>query len=811
MPVTFLTGPPGSGKTELLLSTARRFCAEGKRVLWIGLPQQRNHILNRLAGQGGVVGFEFISEQQLCYRLLSRARRLRPLRIGTERLALIGAVLAEVQEAVPMPGEARLFASAIAELKRNGLAPGQAAALAFDSESSRLAEVYARYEEHKGDAWDYDDYRSQALQLAQQGQAESGADLLIVSGYRELLPMTMELYLALARVTELKIALPELPELPAGTEFSQRQPAGQQPAQLDSWRAPNEVEEARWVMRSIKKELAAGTDMSELALVVPAGQLWAWLALAEDYGLPLMPELSRSLADTRAGHMLLELMSLADDTLSPSALLVLPGLEQLAATALQQRLSGRAALLELAERLDARAAAEASAQQEGEAAAEPPASLQALLLSWLKRIGAGQPGLDWAAELVALVSGELADGDAELAAFEAQALQRAREAARLGEGQSFRAWWAALLEDTRQPLRENAGIALLTPDLVSGRRYRRAWLAAALEGNYLPALSEDYFLPEELRSTEALTGQLPRRFTAGNSLRVAELLQLAGRITITWAESSQGGQNTPQHELVGLRPTPLLPELEAGNTAELQSARSAELTHDLEASRVRLPRAEVQWLLRYGECPHREWTTHLLRRSGDLPEPELNTWQQLRRELSSSGRLTEEDLAGLAARHSWAADWLGQHSALLLQLHFGLYLPLPKRVPLKARVDAAGRLNGQFSIFRFTGPDEVADAAAATRLISGRQAERWLASYMLDAASEPEPLVRLFAWPLGGAPLEAGVPGGQDLNQRWVRSGLGELDDHLETYFNGTVAPRPGFVQCRTCQVRDFCRRGVLR
>src|SRR5699024_6874397 len=142
----------------------------------------------------------------LCYRLLSRARQLRPLRVGTERLALVGAALAEHRQQVPLPGEARLYSAGIAELKRHGLDPDRARQLATDPESAQLAEVWTVFEELKGDAWDYDDYRSGALQLAEAGQADPGADALIVAGFRELLPATLRLMQALAASCAVTVA-----------------------------------------------------------------------------------------------------------------------------------------------------------------------------------------------------------------------------------------------------------------------------------------------------------------------------------------------------------------------------------------------------------------------------------------------------------------------------------------------------------------------------------------------------------------------------------------------------------------------------
>lgn len=816
MSLELITGPPGSGKTRRLIQAARELCLDGRRVLWIGLPAQRNSVLRRVVAESGVMGFEFVTEQQFCYRLLSRARMLRPLRVGTERLALVGAALAEVRSEVPLPGEARLFSAAIAELKRFGLTPEDAAAMAADSEAERLSVVYAAYETLKGDAWDYDDYRRQALELASRAAADPGADALFVAGYRELLPMASELYSLLAEDTDVRVALPQVPPGPLASAPVHTVLPPPEPVKLTALRAPNEIEELRWVLRSIKAELAGGADMADLALVAPASQLAAFSALAEEYQVPLMPEAPGTLAETRAGRTLLELIRLQDFT-GPSALLALPGLERLAAAALERRISGVPALLRLADRLDdqARLAAEEVAAANPLEQLEQPASHRQQLLAWLNRLEAGDHDLDWAEGLALLVAGEImpardSGGDFDAEAFLAQALQRAREAAQLGKGASFRAWWAALLEDTHLPAREPAGVALLSPQLTSGRRYRKAWLAGALEGAYVAGGSEDYFLPEELRSAPSTGRGLPRRFAGNESLVLAELRQLADELTVTFAESSQGGRNTAQLELLGGAEPQSLPDLPAGSRFELAGGSIPELSHDLEPTLVQLPAAEAQWLPRYGECPHRAWAENLLRRSGDLPDWEMLNWQLLRRDLVRPGRRTDADIDELTQVHSWAADWLDEQRTLLIQLHYGLRLPPGET--LQARIDASGRLDGTVSIFRFTRPDGVRDAAAARDYLRNRVAERYLATKLLDRVHKPEPRVRLFVWPVGGAPVEVGEPGGMDLNERWLRAGLEtQLDRPFEDYGRGVTTPRPGYMQCASCSIIDFCRKGIRR
>lgn len=796
MALEVLTGPPGSGKTAELLRLARQRAAAGERILWVGLPTQRANILSRLAQHGSLTGTEFISEQQLCYRLLSRARQLRPLRVGTERLALVGAALAEARGAVPQPGEARLFAGAIAELKRSGLNPTAAERMAFDAETQRLAEVFHCYEQLKADAWDYDDYRMEARKLAARGEAEPDADLLIVAGYRQLLPVMLELYADLGRGTDVRIALPELPALP---EAARRRTVAARPEpETCRFRARNEIEEVRWVLRDVKQALAEGAEPAGLALVAPAALFDAFVTVAGEYGVPLAPERPRTLADTRAGRTLLELIHLQDFT-GPAALLALPGLGRLAATALRERISGRPALLELARRLD-----EADRQQAGPDAATEP-GLSSRLTAWLDRFETADADFDWAVNLLGTVCGEVLAGSAEdgLEEFREHALQRAREARQLGRGPAFRAWWAALIEDTHLPADSPAGVALLTPDLVSGRHYARAWLAGAAEGAYLTPPVEDYFLPEDSRTLQPEAGSLPRRFSGQEHLVLQEFLFLADALTVTYAADTQEGAQLPQPELLGSGPLPPLPDQAAASPAELRAGHTPAFDHVLPASELRLPGPEVEWLRFYGECPQRAWAEALLRSSSDLEQLPGEPWQELRRDLRRSGTVDAGQLDQLAAVHQDFADWLERYADLLGQLHFGAWLPRGRQP--QARIDASGRIDGTVHLYRFAAPGSISGPEAAAELLNTRIAERWLASYLLYESERPEPAVRLFVWPVGEPPAE--VTG--DAAGRWLRRNHGPADKGFAAYLRGDVQPRPSPFRCRGCPVADMCRRSA--
>jgi len=103
-------GPPGSGRTTRMVDAAREACSRGQRVWWVGLPAQRAYVLHRIT-EGGytALGLEFMSSQQMYYRLLTHANLIRPMLVGSAALVRVGEALKQVSGELPTPGEARLF------------------------------------------------------------------------------------------------------------------------------------------------------------------------------------------------------------------------------------------------------------------------------------------------------------------------------------------------------------------------------------------------------------------------------------------------------------------------------------------------------------------------------------------------------------------------------------------------------------------------------------------------------------------------------------------------------------------------------
>src|SRR5690554_6977886 len=82
--------------------------------------------MRRLTEQAPVaMGVEFMSTQQLYMRLLTVNGIAYPPMPNTERIAVVGrAITLGDEHLTPGPGEANLYAAAIAEAKRHNLGPG---------------------------------------------------------------------------------------------------------------------------------------------------------------------------------------------------------------------------------------------------------------------------------------------------------------------------------------------------------------------------------------------------------------------------------------------------------------------------------------------------------------------------------------------------------------------------------------------------------------------------------------------------------------------------------------------------------------
>lgn len=783
-----------------MVGVAQAASTAGKRVWWVGLPAQRAYVLHRVT-EGGftALGLEYMSVQQMFYRLLTSANRIQPMLVGSAALVRVAEAMRRVAGSFPNPGEASLFARAIAEAKRFGVTAPAYAALAADDEQRRLAEVFAAYEALKG-AWDYEDVRAAATRLAREGALECEADVVIVDGLRELPPADVALFQALAEQVEVHVNLDLAP--PGLTPTLQLE--AQSPVTLQRHVAANPVSEARFVMRSIKRDLAEGGYAPlDLAVLAPASRARALVALADEYGVPLMDESPLALVETPLGRQLVDLLELVDHP-TPARLMAVPELRPLAAAALEHRVAGVAALRSLA-------------SERG--LAEP-------WQRWLDRLEVSGDPVEWARELLRQVLASEAPLPRE---FEEGSLEKAQEAARLGtDGPGFRAWWVALLQDSRRARREPAGVALVTATLAAGRRWRKAYLLGAVEGAFEGGESEDYFLPEEQRAQAAEAYRLPllpRRFQGRGEGLVDHLLTRADQMVVTAPLAGQGGPLVPDVALVGSDPT-ALPVLPAGSELELELQPG----YRAHVGPVPLGNPTAERLRRFRRCSFRLWAEDALQRGPEWEEG-LPAWRRLVGDMlgSPGSRLTPARLARLGSEYPEAARWLTLHGTLLQELTFNVRLfggegraaavlhaakreplgaPAPTRSPAAARPTGASPTQRQrVRLYRFVAPGSVTDEKEARDYLRERWTEYYAAYGLLNQPGHGVERVDVVVWPVYGDPVSAYGDGvarafGLAAQRRdWV-------SEELPRFLAGEVSPRPGF-HCRDCPVFDLCREGV--
>jgi len=785
----WVVGPPGAGKTQRAVAAARAAAAAGRRVVWVGLPAQRDQVLRRLVAAGPLLGVEFLTFQQLALLHLGRAGVLRPQLVGTARLALVAEALAQAAGALPTPGEAQLFARAIAEAKRHGLTPSDlgdhAAAMAAGgaqragAEVARWADVASLYETLKGRAWDDDDVRAAAGATAAAATVEErrrwlAADLLVVDGWRELPPADVAWLRSLAAATEVvATAVVEPPGLAA--DLVERLPP--RPVVVEAWRFANPVAEARWVLRSLARDLAAGVDARDLAVVAPPGPARALAALAGEFGVELADETPRALVDLPFGRLLVDLLELPEHP-TPSRLLAVPALVELGRRALSEGLAGGDAVARLAD-------------EDG---------LGAVWRDWLAALTPPADTVGWARGLVAL-AGDLLPAGREVAVARAQeaALRRAQEAARLASGEGFRAWWLALLRASSLRERARPGVALLEPRRVSGRRFRRAYLVGAVAGAYDVGEREDYFLPEERRRPWAeLWGAaaplLPRRHRGLDDAWRAELRQRADEVVVTHADGDRAGPLRADAALLGAPSGLPAPDVASASRLEVAAPRPFLAKPVAEPAEP----ASVETLRRSRACAFRAWALPL----ADV-DPRAPWAERARRALTAEGAWSDARRDTLAAAFPPLAPWLERHGGALARLRFGVRL---EGDGTSARLDAVERAGPAVRLVRFTLPD---DPPQEPLLPDRRWTELWAADLLRRRHPTGAARVDVVAWTVGEEPRLL-TPEGVDepalaARRRRVRD---EVVAARAAWAATPPTPTPAF-HCRGCPVADLCREGA--
>ncbi|WP_241374103.1 hypothetical protein [Thermus arciformis] len=649
-------------------------------------------------------------------------------------MALVGEALRGLYGPGVAPGEARLFARAIAELKRFGLSPF---ALPKDGEAGRLRRVYLAYERLKRGSLDYDDFRRYAQRAPL--RLFPKPHLVVVDGLREVGPLDLAFLRRLAREVPVLLALEVLP--PGLEPWETLSP---RPLKREVLRLANPVEEARHLLRALKRALAPkdlggeGLAPEEVLVVAPEERIGGLLLLKEEYGLPLEDGRERALADTEDGEKVLALLSPFPTGRDLLAL----GFSALGRRALRLGLAGEEAL-------------KALAQREG---------LQAEWEAFSTLRTPGPDPLAWAEEALERL------GVSAKEPF----LSRLRLALRVGGGAPL-AWWRSFLLDEALPPGVGRGVPVLPPLRATGVRARRAYVLDWVAGRYTLGEGEDYFLLEELRE-RGLLARLPRRLRGLDPLFWEEVATRGEEVYLLYPEAGPSGLYPPME--AGKRPDPLPP------ASRLEALPHAPFRPPWPRAGGGLPSVEA--LRRLLECPFRVYLERFFPREAE--EDGALGWDALARE--GNGLLD----------HPEVGPWLERHQAHLEGMRFFVVW---ERQGYRLCLDGVRREGKAVHLYRLLSAGAAPEWDARKRWTEWKAMEELLEGRFTSKVEE----VHLWAWPWLGEPVpyrKCPFRRGERLGPLEVIRP--RLEEALALWREGVLSSRPGG-HCHACTFQDVCRK----
>jgi ATP-dependent helicase/nuclease subunit B len=821
MSVRLLVGASGSGKTR----TAQRFAYDQalifERVIVLTLPSQRLFWLEGLASLGSSLGVEVTNLQNLCYRMLDRLGSNKAVVLHPGRVALTARALEFVLDRAIQPGEARLYAQAIAEAKRALFVPRAANEVFQDT----LALVYAKYQElllSEG-LQDLDDVRLRAAELLNANPLALGAHL-VIDGYRALNPSEFKAIKALCggaistlltlpsgapdnhheswahplRLAELRVIQEALGAKLERLEASGKPWAGL-PKSVQLRASANPVSEARAALRQVKTWLLEGIHASKIALLVPSHVSARVLeALAREYHLPLAPESLGGLLESAFGRVLeAALIAPARDFPAPELrvlALVFPELERLADALEKQGLhGGSSAYRNLLTEFNA----------------------AWLVLDDLK-IWFLPPEKGFVAWFEVLLERLIPS-----ASWLEAARVLAREAARLlpasGSGLEFAQWLHTLLQASALPHPDAArGVAVLTPAEASGRRFQKVMVLGATEGAYQNLESEDFFIPEDNRlAFEKLLQEsnlyLPLRMNGLADSTLYDALTRADEELIISFPKAERGASLASHPRLARLGLSFEPELRqtAGllELAHTQNKSPPAPTNGVFHTSPRFKPFTATELEAVARCGLRAWAGRLLPKAADLnllPSVVLRNLRRSHKEATLQERapsslqtnLERFDPSFLALLEAQLEPVSPTNLQPFYHTSKGIEFVLDGLI---RRNDPSGKVK-QLEIYRLV---ENLDSAWEDYRDTNRHREWWFA----DIAIESGVRVAFCAIDPQGNRKNIMNPASEKSQKRRFESRhlLEKARTDLE---QGLVRATTGF-HCRSCQYQDLCREVV--